>query len=118
MSLTLIQWVFVVVFGSAILRLVWMISRRTIPRGRGLIWLLLWSVGLALVAEPDLSRRLAGVLGVTRGTDAVVYSAIGLLSLMVFRAFRLLDAQDRQISQLTTALALKEWQEAHDDDPG
>lgn len=86
-------------------------AQRRIPRGRGLLWLGFWSAGTTLVAWPDLSIRMARLLGVTRGTDAVVYSAIGLLSLLVFRAFRLLDEQDRQISQLTTALALKEWKD-------
>lgn len=65
-----------------------------------------------MVLLPDLSFKLASLLGVSRGTDAMVYSAIGFLSLLVFRTFSLLDAQDRQISQLTTALAVKEWEDA------
>ena len=111
MKFTVIQWGFMVVFGVSITRLCTLMSRRSIPRGRGLIWLGLWSFGLAMVLEPRLSFKLARILGVTRGTDAVVYSAIGFLSLLVFRAFNLLDQQDRQISQLTTALALKEWED-------
>jgi hypothetical protein len=64
-----------------------------------------------VVIRPELSARLAAVLGVTRGTDAVVYTAIAFLSILVFRAFRLLDAQDKQLSELTTALALRDWDE-------
>jgi small membrane protein len=110
MPLSLIQWAFVLVFGFWIGRLVWLMGTRAIPRRRGLIWLVLWSFGLAVVAKPELSHKLANILGVTRGTDAIVYSAIALLSLLVFRAFNLIDLQDRQISQLTTALALKNWE--------
>lgn len=63
-----------------------------------------------MVVQPELSVKLATLLGVTRGTDAVVYTAIAFLSVMIFRAFRLLDIQDKQISELTTALAIKEWE--------
>lgn len=108
MWFTPIQWVFAIVFGFWIFRLVYLISTRSIPRGRGLIWLSLWTVGLILVSVPELSNRLARVLGVTRGTDAVVYSAIAFLSVLLFRAFRLIDLQDREISKLTTALALQQ----------
>lgn len=107
---TPIQIVFLAVFGFWICRLIWLIAKRKIPQRRGLIWLVIWSLGLVLVARPELSSKLAKVLGVTRGTDAVVYSAIAVLSLMLFRAFRLIDNQDRQISQLTTALALRDWE--------
>lgn len=110
MSFTVIQWGFVVVFGFSITRLVRLLADRTIPRGRGLIWLGLWSFGLVMVLAPELSFRLAHLFGVARGTDAVVYSAIAFLSLLLFRAFSLLDDQDRQISQLTTALTLKDWE--------
>jgi len=109
--ITPIQIVFILFFGFWILRLCYLIASRGIPRGRGMIWLMLWSSGLAFVAQPELSNRLARFLGVTRGTDAVVYSAIAFLSVLVFRAFRLIDLQDRQISKLTTELALKGWQE-------
>ncbi len=108
MWFTPIQWVFAIVFGFWILRLVYLISTRSIPRGRGLIWLSLWSAGLILVSAPELSNRLARLLGVTRGTDAVVYTAIAFLSVLLFRAFRLIDLQDREISKLTTALALQQ----------
>ena len=112
MSVTPIQWAFFFVFGFSIVRLCWLMSKRRIPRGRGILWLGFWTFGITLVAKPELSMRLADFLGVTRGTDAVVYSAIGLLSLLVFRVFRLLDEQDRQISELTTALAIREWKDS------
>lgn len=112
LGLSLIQLAFVVFFGALIVRLCWLITKSSIPRGRGLVWLSIWGVGLVVVIQPELSRKLAAVLGVTRGTDAVVYTAIAFLSVLVFRAFRLLDIQDKQISELTTALALKEWEKA------
>ena len=64
-----------------------------------------------VVIRPELSVRLATILGVSRGTEAIVYTAIAFLSILVFRAFRLLDAQDKQLSELTTALALRDWDE-------
>jgi hypothetical protein len=114
MNMTLIQLVFVVFFGALLVRLCWMIVKSTIPRGRGLVWLGIWSMGLVVVLRPELSKKLADVLGVTRGTDAVVYTAIAFLSVLVFRAFRLLDMQDKQLSQLTTALALRDWEQSEE----
>ena len=108
MNLTLIQWGFVSIFGVLISRLCWQLMSGSIPRGRGLYWLLLWSSGLALVLRPEMSMKLAEWLGVSRGTDAVVYLAIAFLSVLIFRTFRLLDLQDHQISELTTALALRD----------
>lgn len=108
MNLTLIQWGFGCIFGVLISRLCWQLLSGSIPRRRGLYWLVLWSSGLALVLRPEMSARLAELLGVSRGTDAVVYLAIAFLSVLIFRTFRLLDLQDHQISELTTALALRD----------
>lgn len=115
MKFTLIQWSFAFIFGATLLRLCYQIWRSTIPRGRGLVWLGIWSIGLVVVLKPELSAQLATVMGVTRGTDAVVYTAIALLSVLVFRAFRLLDDQDKQLSTLTTALALRNWEKEQED---
>ena len=108
MKFTLIQWGFVCIFGVLIVRLCWQIASASVPRRRGLYWLGLWSCGLALVLRPEMSMKLAELLGVSRGTDAVVYLAIAFLSVLIFRTFRLLDLQDHQISELTTALALRD----------
>lgn len=118
MSLSLIQIGFVLFFGVLLFRLCWMIVQSTIPRGRGVVWLTMWSVGLVVVLRPELSKTLAGILGVTRGTDAVVYTAIAVLSVLVFRAFRLLDVQDKQLSELTTALALRDWEDSEKNGAG
>lgn len=107
--MTLIQWGFILVFGSLVLRLIWLIYRGAVPRRRGAIWLVLWSLGVMVVAKPELSTKLASWLGVARGADAISYVAIAFLSILIFRAFQLIEIQDRQISELTTALALKEW---------
>ena len=105
-----IQVLFGALFGLLLIRLAVMGYRGSIPRLRAVFWGLLWGVGLLFVLSPSLSFRLAAFLGVTRGTDAVTYVAIAALSVLVFRAFQLLDAQDREISRLTTQLALYEWE--------
>ncbi len=110
MNFVLIQGIFAVCFGLLLLRLATSAFRGEIPRSRAVIWAFVWSVGLVLVLNPKLSFGLARLLGVTRGTDAVTYTAIAFLSVMIFRAFQLLDAQDQQLSKMTTQLALYEWE--------
>lgn len=110
MNLLLIQALFAVCFGLLLLRLGVSAFRGEIPRGRAVIWAAVWSFGLVLVLSPKLSFGLARLLGVTRGTDAVTYVAIAFLSVMVFRAFQLIDTQDQQLSKMTTQLALFEWE--------
>jgi hypothetical protein len=105
-----IQALFGGFFGLLLLRLAVLAHRGQVPRNRAVIWTMVWGVGLALVMSPALSYKLARVLGVTRGTDAVTYTAIAFLSVMVFRAFQLIDVQDGQLSRLTTELALYEWE--------
>lgn len=104
------QTLFGISFGFLLVRLAVAAVRGTIPRNRALIWAVVWGAGLVLVLSPSLSYHLAHALGVSRGTDAVTYTAIAFLSVMVFRAFHLLDMQDRYLSHLTTELALHEWQ--------
>lgn len=111
MSPLRIQWLFVAIFGVLILRVVFMALKGTVPRNRAIIWCGVWGSGLLMVVHPALSERLAMLLGVTRGVDAVIYIAIALLSVFLFRAFALLDTLDRQVSQLTTELALFEWEQ-------
>jgi hypothetical protein len=105
-----IQGLFALTFGVLLLRLALLAHRGSVPRNRALIWSLVWGTGLLLVMNPALSFHLARALGVTRGTDAVTYTAIALLSVMIFRAFQLIDSQDRELSRLTTELALYQWE--------
>ncbi len=109
-KLLTIQTLFALCFGGLLLRLVVQAVRGNVPRNRAIIWAGMWSLGLALVMNPNLSFLLARWLGVTRGTDAVTYVAIAFLSVMIFRAFQLLDDQDRELSRLTTELAISQWQ--------
>lgn len=109
-KLLTIQAVFTLFFGVLLARLIRQAVRGQVPRNRAIIWIALWGGGLALVLSPELSFSLARWLGVTRGTDAVTYVAIAFLSVMIFRAFQLLDDQDRELSRLTTELALYQWE--------
>lgn len=110
MKLLVIQLLFGICFGLLLLRLAVAAAKGNVPRNRAVIWAGLWGLGLLLVLNPGLSFYLARMLGVTRGTDAVTYIAIAFLSVMVFRAFQLIDHQDRELSRMTTELAIREWE--------
>ncbi len=109
-KLLTIQALFALCFGGLLARLSLQAIRGKVPRNRAIIWAGMWSLGLILVMNPNLSFHLARWLGVTRGTDAVTYVAIAFLSVMIFRAFQLIDDQDRELSRLTTELAIYQWE--------
>lgn len=113
-KLLTIQALFALCFGGLLLRLVLQAVRGNIPRNRAIIWAGVWSLGLIMVMNPSLSFHLARWLGVARGTDAITYVAIAFLSVMIFRAFQLIDDQDRELSRLTTELAIYQWESSRE----
>jgi hypothetical protein len=70
-------------------------------------WLAVWLGGAAVVIFPDFSTRLAGRFGVGRGADLVMYVSIPALFYAVFRLLVRTERLNRDITQLTRALALE-----------
>ena len=70
-------------------------------------WLAVWLGGAAVVIYPDFSTRLAERFGVGRGADLVIYVSIPALFYAVFRLLVRTERLNRDITQLTRALALE-----------
>jgi len=63
--------------------------------------------GVAVVViDPNLTQRVARVLGVGRGVDAVFYLTIVLLFYLVFRVHKRMRGLERQITELVRKLAI------------
>ena len=102
----LIQIVLVLFAAFAILRVLGRFRDGVIRLPECLLWTSLW-VGVAVVVlEPSLTQRLARVLGVGRGVDAVFYLSFVLLFYLVFRVHMRIRGLERQITELVRKFAL------------
>jgi small membrane protein len=70
-------------------------------------WLAVWIGGAVVVLWPDLSTKLAERFGVVRGADLVIYISIPILFYAVFRLLLRTERLNREITELTRALAIE-----------
>lgn len=96
---------------TAVVGFAWVGSRfrkRTIGTKALLAWGVLWVLVAAVAVQPELASRVADALGIGRGADVVVYSAIVVLLALVFRLSVRIEQLDRDITAVTRELALRD----------
>ena len=71
-------------------------------------WLLFWLIALVLFWIPDLSQRVADVLEVGRGVDAIVYISIVVLFYALFRVFNRFERMETQLTKLVREISIIE----------
>ncbi|MBI2482555.1 DUF2304 domain-containing protein [Candidatus Uhrbacteria bacterium] len=104
----LMRWLLLVV---AVGGMGWVIRRfrqQKMQVGTFLLWLMLWSAVAVVAIVPDMTSRIAGVLGIGRGADVVVYTAIVLLLVLVLRLSVRIEQLDRAITRVVRELALRD----------
>lgn len=72
-----------------------------------IFWSLLWTSMVILVFIPGKTNFLAKLLGMERGNDAVFFLAIVALFYASYRLYVKSNEQDKEITRLVRALALK-----------
>ena len=105
--MTLFQWI-----GFLVLGLLLAASIRSFQAGRmrlpGLLfWCALSAAGAAALLFPDSTTIIAHSIGVERGADLLLYSAILVGLLVVFIGYLRFRILDRQITLLVRKLALE-----------
>ncbi|MDP3784662.1 MAG: DUF2304 family protein [bacterium] len=83
-------------------------KRGAISRAGFLFWMILWIVAGALVWVPQVTNRVASLLGVGRGADAVFYISVALLFYTVFRLYGKIENLEHQLSDLVKKIALRD----------
>lgn len=73
-----------------------------------LLWSLLWVVAAVVILLPETTTLVAQLFGVGRGVDAVIYGAITLLFILVFKVFLSLDRMERNLTDIVRKDALKD----------
>jgi hypothetical protein len=71
-------------------------------------WSVLWVVAAIVVLLPDTTSVVANLFGVGRGVDVVIYGAITLLFILVFKVFLSLDRMEKKLTDIVRKDALKD----------
>ena len=72
------------------------------------LWFPLWIAITVVILFPNTTVVLAGLLGIGRGADLVLYLSILLLLYLVFRVIIRLERMDKDITTIVRSLALKD----------
>lgn len=78
------------------------------------LWLPLWGAIAVVILFPNTTVVVAGLLGIGRGADLVLYLSILLLLYLLFRVIVRLERMDKDITTIVRSLALREEGQAED----
>lgn len=104
----IIQIVLILFFILAIISTIFRFRSGQVSRGRLLILCLFWLLAVVVVIIPNSTNYLAGLVGIGRGADLIIYLSLALLFFINFNFFVKLEKANREITELTRALALKD----------
>lgn len=75
--------------------------------GSFLFWTAIWCVGVFVIFFPGALSYIAKILGIGRGSDLAIYTAIGVLFYLVFRTNVMLENVRNEISRVVREVALQ-----------
>jgi hypothetical protein len=104
----LIQFILLLVLISAF-GVTWKRARQSVISMReAVMWSMLWIAAAVVILLPNTTTVIANLVGVGRGVDLVVYAAVTLLFVLVFKAFLSLDRLERTLTDMVRKDALKD----------
>ena len=106
--MTPIQFILVGISVLALIRTCKRFLQRRIAWNALLFWILVWGSITLIALNPDITSRLATMVGVGRGADLMLYIGMIILFSLVFYLMVKVDQLDQDISKIVTALALKD----------
>lgn len=108
--LTTIQIVLLIFILFAISRVYLRAKEKIFSTKTAMFWYLIWITGLVGVLLPKTTTKLAGIFGVGRGVDVIVYIALALLFYLVFRIYVMIEDLRHEITYLVREIALQRSQ--------
>ncbi len=107
--------IFILLFVVVSLAKVLTVFRRgQLRRGPLALWTILWLAIAVVALVPDISSRLAHLVGVGRGADLVVYGSILVLFYAVFRLLIKQSYLEQEIADLAKVLTINEAEKKYD----
>ncbi|MFH1315244.1 MAG: DUF2304 family protein [Candidatus Uhrbacteria bacterium] len=71
-----------------------------------IFWILFWAIALLLFWMPQLSDRVANLLQVGRGVDAIIYISLVIMFYLMFRIFNRFERMEHEITKLVREVAI------------
>jgi small membrane protein len=103
----LIQIMGILISGTLVLYAFMRYRAKRLTLREFILWALLWT-GVTIVALlPNIIGRIAGLLGIGRGIDVIIYLSILMLFYLNFRLYMKIDDTQKDITRLVRALALR-----------
>ncbi|MFZ2803601.1 MAG: DUF2304 domain-containing protein [Patescibacteria group bacterium] len=110
----LIQFVLIIIL-IAVLAMTWRRAKQNvISRREAFLWSVLWIGAGVVIILPQTTTVVAHFFGVGRGVDFILYGAVLLLFVLVFKIFVSLDALERKLTDIVRREALKDMPEKKD----
>jgi hypothetical protein len=107
----LIQFVFIAVLVCA-LTMTWRrATQDVISRREAVAWSVLWFGAAVVILLPQTTTVVANFFGVGRGADFVLYGAVILLFVLVFKLFVAMDSLERKLTDVVRRDALRDFEE-------
>ena len=104
----LIQIILLIIIALIIFRLIAKLRSKDLSGKQFFGWLVIWLLAAIVVIWPDLTVRLANYVGIGRGSDLVVYSALIFLFYFIFRLLLRIEKMEKNLTKVVREEALQE----------
>ena len=84
---------------------------RTININNLILWIIIWTIVLIVVFNPQFSDTIGTFFGISHGTDTAFFFANLILFYLVFRLYAKIENVDREVTRLATNLSKKAHQD-------
>lgn len=102
----IIQILLIVFLLFAVSRVVLRFRDKKLHLGEFIFWSGLFIIAAVGVVFPNLTTRIANLLGIGRGADLIIYGSIATLFYLVFRLYVLLEDVRHEITEVVRKVAL------------
>lgn len=104
----IIQILLLLFFLIAIIKVIGRYRTGEISVRGAILWIIFWLLAGVVVVIPNSTFYLARAVGIGRGADLVVYTALALIFFILFRIIVKIEKINRDITKLTRKAALDE----------
>ena len=106
--MNIIQIFLLIFFAVAIVKVAGQFAAKKIPAGIMIFWVVFWAVAGLITIFPNATAYFAGIAGIGRGADLVVYVSLAILFFIVFKIMVKIEQLKKDITLLTRKNALEE----------
>lgn len=74
-----------------------------------IFWMLIWLLGSLAILFPETTTKVARLVGIGRGVDALLYGSVVVIFYLIFRIYIKIEDTQKQITELTRKFALRKY---------